>query len=570
MNFKRIIPTLALVLLASGCGSNEVADNSSEAQTSKYINMDAAHYKDSKSKDQTKKSSASSSSSVEDPNALTKEELAEFTDLFNTPEYNGFLTKSFSKASEIDWGSVMAAGGGLNAYNKRDGETDEIKDYMEMTNYDFFISDYFVIVRRSDLEDFALKHTGEVLNANKRTLHWTYMDKYDSYYDYHWSYDDKTYTCISGQKDGNDYTLRFQMDGDSHVGKSADRIVNITKEGDGLIVKSNAIQWEDNCDPDQTFDIDLNDNGDNLRFISYKGYSSAARFILTKDGNEVASDTLTGIRNDNLIQIKDIVAVGFFDFNADGRKDIVFIGDADDGRHLTLYESVDSNYYYERCEAGEAIEKMIDGDITLSKIKKALLGDNTEGVYNTYNEAYAQVARLYDLSNDEYGFKYGLIDGNGDAVPELVINGAGSVSLFTFENGHIHCLMQKWGWGAMGNHGYEYAPGKNVYFNDNADYAGAIHYDYFMMPREGQELATVYYEKINFFEDTDRDGVPSDEELEANKDMEYSESFYYNCTEEELTEEELKSRVDELWTYTYNSLRGDVDYEGLITVLKNS
>ena len=63
---------------------------------------------------------------------------------------------------------------------------------------------------------------------------------------------------------------------------------------------------------------------------------------------------------------------------------------------------------------------MIDGDLTLNKVKKALLGDNTEGIYNTYNEAYAQVAKLYNMSSSVYGYDYGLIDGNGDAIPELV------------------------------------------------------------------------------------------------------------------------------------------------------
>ncbi|MBQ6588353.1 MAG: hypothetical protein IJI01_06735 [Butyrivibrio sp.] len=572
MNFKHIIPTLALTLLLAGCGNAAVTENSDAAPTAEASQSSSTDSNTSVSTKPTENESttASTEAPVVDPNVVTREELDEFTALFNTPEYNGFLTKSFSNTSQIDWDVVVAAGGGINAYNEKDGETEEVKDYQKLTNYDFFISDHFVIVRRPDLEDFALKHTGEALNSDRRTLHWTYMDKYDSFYNYHWSYEDKEYKCVSGQKDGNDYTLRFQMNDDSHIGRSADRIVTLTKDVDGLVVKSNAIQWDEGCDPDQTFDIDLNDNGDTLRFVTYKGYSSAARFILTKDGNEVATGTLSGTRNDKLVQIKDIAAIGFFDFNADGRKDIVCIGDSDDGRHLTLFESVDSNYYYEQCEADEAIEKMIDGDITLGKIKKALLGNNTDAVYNTYNEAYAQVAKLYNLANSEYDYAYGLVDGNGDAIPELIINGASSVSLFTFENGHIHCLMQKWGWGAMGNYGYEYAPGKNVYLNENSDYAGAIRYAYFMMPREGQEIVTSYYEKTNFFEDKDKDGVPSDEELDANKDMSYSESFYYNCTAVDMSQEEVESKVNELWNYEYKQLRGDADYEGLITVLKNS
>ncbi len=577
MNFKRIIPTLALTLLLAGCGNSDTSNNVNESVSSEPAQTQSDSSSNSQAVE-TKESSSTTASTeapVIDPNTVAKDELEDFTTLFNSPEYNGFLTKSFSTPSEIDWDVVMAAGGGINAYNKRDGETEEIKEYLEMTNYEFFSSDYFVIVRRTDLEDFALKHAGVVLNSDRRTLHWTYMNKYDSFYNYHWSYEDKTYKCTSGQKDVNDYTLRFQMDGDSHVGSSADRIVQLTKTDDGLILISNEIQWEEGCDPDQTFDVDMNDNGDTLRFISYKGYSSAARFILIKDGNQVASGTLSGVRDDKAFYIKDIAAVGFFDFNADGRKDIICIGDAVDGRHVVFYESVDDGYYYERCDASEGIEKMIDGDLTLSKVQKALLGNNPDAVYTTYNEAYAQVAKLYYLATNDYdfggyGYDYGLIDGNGDAIPELVINGASSVSLFTFENGHIHCLMQNWAWGAMGNYGYEYAPGKNVYYNDNSDYAGAIHYSYYMIPREGYELKANYSEKINFFKDEDHNGIPSDAELEANSNMEYSESYYENHTDEPLTAEELENKIKELSSYERKQLQGDVDYEGLITVLKNS
>ncbi|ADL35547.1 hypothetical protein bpr_I2817 [Butyrivibrio proteoclasticus B316] len=568
MNFKRIIPPLTLALLLSGCGNVSTDDSGASAAEASSVSEISASSDSSPSDNSPEKETTSSvESTVADPNAETKKELAEYTALFNTPEYNGFLTKSFSKPSEIDWDVVMTAGGGISDKNLT---SEEIEDYRVLSNYSFFDKDKFIVIRRSDLEKFALKHTGEALNTDEHTLPWSYMYKYDSFYNFHWDYDDKTYTCFSIEKDGSDLTLRFQMDDNSHVGKSADRIVKATKTDDGLLIRSNEIQWKDGCDPDQSFDIDLADNGESLTFYTYKGYSGAARFILTKGGNVVSTGTLSGVRDDSSIYVKTLTAVGFFDFNADGIKDIVCIGDSDNGKNVILYESVDTNYNYEQCSADETVEKMIDGDLTLNKVKKALLGDNTEGIYNTYNEAYAQVAKLYNMSSSVYGYDYGLIDGNGDAIPELVINGASTTSLFTFENGHIHCLMQKWGWGAMGNHGYEYAPGKNVYFNDNSDYAGAIHYDSFMMPSEGQELQTYYSVKTNYFKDEDKDGIPSEDELAANSDMEYSESYYENHTGVEMTQEELETKVNELWNYDYKPLQGDADYEGLITVLQNS
>ncbi|WP_155828021.1 hypothetical protein [Butyrivibrio sp. VCB2006] len=52
--------------------------------------------------------------------------------------------------------------------------------------------------------------------------------------------------------------------------------------------------------------------------------------------------------------------------------------------------------------------------------------------------------------------------------------------------------------------------------------------------------------------------------------MEYSESYYENHTDEPLTAEELENKIKELSSYERKQLQGDVDYEGLITVLKNS
>lgn len=91
-----------------------------------------------------------------------------------------------------------------------------------------------------------------------------------------------------------------------------------------------------------------------------------------------------------------------------------------------------------------------------------------------------------------------------------------------------------------------------------------------MMPSEGQELQTYYSEKTNYFKDEDKSGTPSDDELAANSDMEYSESYYENHTGIEMTQEELEAKINELWSYDYKPLQGDADYEGLITVLQNS
>ncbi len=55
------------------------------------------------------------------PRALSAEELRTFTELFGTPEYNGFLEKPFLRPSEIEWDAVLRNGAGITEASRRGG-----------------------------------------------------------------------------------------------------------------------------------------------------------------------------------------------------------------------------------------------------------------------------------------------------------------------------------------------------------------------------------------------------------------------------------------------------------------
>lgn len=79
----------------------------------------------------------------------------------------------------------------------------------------------------------------------------------------------------------------------------------------------------------------------------------------------------------------------------------------------------------------------------------------------------------------EYGFN--LIYINDDDIPELVIDLFGYyVSVYTYADGEVYCLMDRWGYGVMGNAGYEYIPRGNTVYNSNSDYAGALRWETYM------------------------------------------------------------------------------------------
>ncbi len=194
------------------------------------------------------------------------------------------------------------------------------------------------------------------------------------------------------------------------------------------------------------------------------------------------------------------------------------------------------------------------------------MDDNAECRFDNYKDAYSHIARLYNMSSDKY--VYGLIDCDADDIPELVINNRGyNVSLYSFENGNIHCLMYQWAYGAGGNYGYMYAPGKGVFTNHNNDYAGAVQYDSYMTSHEGHEITTDYYVEYIMFKDTDGDRMPSEKELSANDALDVFEAYYYNCTDADMSEDEIEAKIAEYDTYEYKDVTGNMNYDDLINSL---
>lgn len=560
MKIKKLLPILAMTLLLSGCEKDintineDPGSDVSEEITSKEIQPSA-------------EGTSTEPPQAKDTSKLTESELDEFTALFNTPEYRGFLTDPFNDPDDIDISAVFYYGAGIDVKNVSE---DEISDYLAAVNRAEVYGDLFVF-RASDFDEFFETHLKTDVPKDLPNSYWTYVAGRDSYYYYHWSstYDGIDFKCVSGEKDGDSYTLRFELSSDKHYERFADRIIKFTKADDNLVMESNTIMWDDNCDESQTFDVELNPSGPPVHFVTYQpDPEDGIKIALVKDGKFMTNISTNIWRNSDYdTKLNQVTAVSFFDFNADGVKDILIIGESDMGENVILEESVPNEYYYERCYGiNEKLEDKLAGNITVSSVKKELLGDNTECRFDNYKDAYAYIAKLYNMSGDNY--IYGLIDGNGDDIPELVIDNQGySVSLYSFEDDSVHCLMYRWAYGAGGNYGYMYAPGKNVYINHNSDYAGAVQYDSYMSSHEGAEISTDYYVESLYFKDTDGDRSPSQEELSATDEMDVFSAFYYNSTDKEMSEDEIKAMIDEFDTYNYEEVTGDVSYDDFLNAL---
>ncbi|MBQ8180565.1 MAG: leucine-rich repeat protein [Ruminococcus sp.] len=161
--------------------------------------------------------------------------------------------------------------------------------------------------------------------------------------------------------------------------------------------------------------------------------------------------------------------------------------------------------------------------------------DETENNADSdYKEAYASL--IDELSANEE-LTYDLIYFNDDEIPELVASTSGySVSLYTYSNGTVHTLMDKWTYGAMGNTGYEYSPKNNSLRNYNHDYAGLIGYTTYMTMSENCTLDTVVTIETHNFEDANGNGIPDEDEAASNGS--YSVSYIDGV---EVTEEQCNS-----------------------------
>lgn len=223
-------------------------------------------------------------------------------------------------------------------------------------------------------------------------------------------------------------------------------------------------------------------------------------------------------------------AVSFWDVNFDGFTDIVTIETYGDTQFAAVYYGDMFQYeeeywsFISEDELSENLSAQADRPMTIAGIRSLLTGGKKNGEFENYAQAYEAVINLSELeglaaSVTKYGgeFLYDLIYVNEDEVPELVSGRTGYfVNLYTYQDGTLYGLMNHWAYGAMGNTGYEYAPGKNSMRNYNADQAGLIMNTYYMKINERNAIETpVWIESINYIDSNGNGVFDEDEEYGA-------------------------------------------------------
>ena len=231
-------------------------------------------------------------------------------------------------------------------------------------------------------------------------------------------------------------------------------------------------------------------------------------------------------------------AVSFYDINYDGTTDILLIETYGSTSFAAVYYGERSEYYEKNFFPQETLSENLTRQIqplTVSEIRSFLSYGKKNGDFSNYQEAYLAISRLCTMEDpNATDLRFNLIYFDDDEIPELVtgVNGY-YMSLYTFQDKTAYRLMDHWGYGAMGNAGYEYSPKKNSLRNYNADYAGAIVYTTYMAIDSQHFLETIAQIETFNFDDVNGNCVPDEEENDSvgNYSISYLEG-------EEITDEE--------------------------------
>lgn len=275
-----------------------------------------------------------------------------------------------------------------------------------------------------------------------------------------------------------------------------------------------------NCIADQTFQASLSEYEEAVWFVPFSPSKSRPEFYMQimQDGNVLAD--ITAYVPDDFAgkTFQSLDAVSFYDVNYDGGTDLVLIETYGGEQFAAVYygypgDGPESPAYFSAQEQLSGHLSDTVSPLSVPDIRSFLSGGKKNGEFESYQEAYLAVCRLREAESGGED-AYGLIHFDDDDVPELAAGASGyHASLYTYGDGTVYTLMDRWPYGVMGNAGYEYVPRKNSLRNRNSDFAGAILYTSYLTMNGKHSLETVVQIETYQFDDANQNGIPDEDEL---------------------------------------------------------
>lgn len=302
---------------------------------------------------------------------------------------------------------------------------------------------------------------------------------------------------------------------------TTDEIDNVVETAESQELKR---MFGANCITEQTFEVEFSEYEEKVWFVPFAPAGAEDFHIqLMQDGQELYELSTYVPKELAGEEFVSLDAAAFIDVNYDNNTDIILIETYGDTSFAVIYygEVWDAYYdgnidvsFYAKERLSDSLTSSVE-KLTIPVIRDFLGNGKRNGEFADYREAYLAVAKLKEMESGGK-YQYGLIYFDDDDLPELVADDPGyHVSLYTYHDGRIHSIMYEWGYGAMGNAGYEYCPGKSSVRNYNTDYAGLILYTSYWTLSDGYMLdGVVSIETLNF-DDANGNGIPDEDEEES-------------------------------------------------------
>lgn len=199
-------------------------------------------------------------------------------------------------------------------------------------------------------------------------------------------------------------------------------------------------------------------------------------------------------------------------------------------------------------DLSELKAEMTDLNVLLNSIADAKSRDNSVSTQNAVTSdddisvRNAYIQKVQELAAENSDFKFGLIDLISNNAYALVADLPGYyVNVYVYDNGNVKPIMEEWGYGAGGNQGYQYLPGKNIILNTTLGGAGREVYETYMCVDSNNKVVNVY----------DYDLCSS-----------YPSSYYYGDTEISEYEYSCYQVHGE-----YNEITGNLSADDMISTL---
>ena len=282
-------------------------------------------------------------------------------------------------------------------------------------------------------------------------------------------------------------------------------------------------RFGESCISDQTFEVELSEYDGKVWFVPFAPSEEEDFHIqIMQDGEVLKNIRLYVPEALEGEKFSSLDAVAFFDVNYDNETDIVLIETYGDTSFAAVYYGEAYTYLDGDVSVSfYAMERLSDNltssveMLTIPVIRDFLGNGKKNGEFADYREAYLAVGKLKEMESDGK-IEYELVYFDEDDIPELVADHTGYfMSLYTYHGGKIYTLMNEWGYGAMGNAGYEYCPRKNSLRNYDADYAGLILYTTYCSISAEYTMDTVVSIKTVNFDDVNGNGMPDGDEEET-------------------------------------------------------